>query len=104
VRHLAKSKVDSPQIPLPLVGVICGLIGGGLLRFFVAVVIEIIYRSVELVLPGPHSAKGMLAFYICLYSAWLLIIWLFARRVELTFWALVTFPMPTMLFATWLLE
>ena len=103
MRHLAKSNVDGQQISLPLVGVLCGLIGGGLFWFFVAVVIEIIYLGVELVLPGPLSAKGMLAFCICLYTAWLLIVWLFARRIELVFWALAMLPMPTMLFAAWLL-
>ena len=102
--HSAKSNVDGQQILLPGVGIICGLMGGGLCCLFVMAIIGLIYAGVELVLPGPHGAKGLLAFYICLYGLWLLVIWLFARKVELIFWDLTMFPMPSMLFAVWLLE
>jgi hypothetical protein len=106
VRHLSKSNVDSQQISLRLVGSICGLIGGGICFWFVSAIIGLIYLlGIEAVFPGPHSAKAMLEFYICLYGVWLLIIWLFVRKIELAFWGLVMFPMPTMLFAVfWLLK
>jgi hypothetical protein len=102
--HSAKSNGDGQQISLRVVGIICGLMGGGLCCFFVMAIVGLVYIGVELVLPGPHSAKVLLAFYTFLYGLWLLAICVFARKVELIFWALAMFPMPSMLFAVWLLE
>lgn len=102
--HSAKSDVDRHQISLSVVGVICGLMGGGLCSLLVMAAIKLIYTGVELVLPGPHGARGLLVFYICLYSVWLLVTWYFARRVELIFWALAMFPLPSLLIAVWLME
>jgi hypothetical protein len=89
---------------LQAVGILCGLIGGGLCWLLVAAVIDFIYLGVfELVFPGPHGARGMLAFYICLYGVWLVAVRRFAGKLEMVFWALVMFPMPTLLFAVWFL-
>src|ERR1700744_4299916 len=95
--HLAKSDADGLQISLSALGLVCGLMGGGLACLFVLTLVEHIESAVRLLIPISHSAIGTLTFLLCLYAMWLTAISWFARRIRLVFWALATFPLPSLL-------
>ncbi len=96
VMNSAKSDV-SGQISLSALGFVCGLMGGGLACLFVLTVVGHIESGVELLIPISHSYTGTLTFLLCLYAIWLLAIWWFAKSVRMVFWALATFPLPSLL-------
>ena len=94
--HSVRPDAGDLQISLSALGFICGLVGGGLACLFVLMIIGHIESGVELLIPIPHSSRGTLTFLFCLYAIWLLAIWRFAKSVRMVFWALATFPLPSL--------
>ena len=95
--HSAKSDAGDLQISLSALGFVCGLMGGGLACLFVLTVVGHIESAVGLLIPIPDSLRGTLTFLLCLYAIWLFAIWWFAKSVRMAFWALATFPLPSLL-------
>jgi hypothetical protein len=95
-----KPNTDDRQISLSVLGVICGLMGGGLGGLLVLTMIGHIESGVELLSPIPHNAGGTMTFLLCLYGMWVLASWRLAKDVRMAFWALATFPLPSMLISS----
>ena len=96
----AKPDTDNQQISLSVLGVICGLMGGGLGCLLVLTMIGHIQSGVELLIPVPHNAGGTITFLLCFYGMWVLASWWLAKDVRMAFWALATFPLPSMLISS----
>jgi hypothetical protein len=77
--------------------------GGGLGCWYMLAFIGLIEVGLDIIIHGPQGPKGLLAFHMGFYVVWLFLDWLFARKVELIFWALAMLPIPSLLLAGWLL-